>query len=39
MTLAHLAIWTDNLENLKAYYAQYFEGMLIKNIEYKMLTP
>lgn len=26
MILEHIAIWTDNLENLKEYYSKYFEG-------------
>jgi len=26
MTLEHVAIWTDNLEQLKEYYIKYFEG-------------
>jgi lactoylglutathione lyase len=26
MTLEHVAIWTDNLELLKAYYEKYFSG-------------
>ena len=26
MTLEHVAIWTDNLEQLKEYYIQYFGG-------------
>ena len=26
MTLEHVAIWTDNLEPLKAYYIKYFGG-------------
>jgi lactoylglutathione lyase len=26
MTLEHVAIWTDNLEQLKAYYTKYFGG-------------
>jgi lactoylglutathione lyase len=27
MTLEHVAIWTDNLENLKEYYTKYFGGI------------
>lgn len=27
MTLEHVAIWTDNLENLKDYYTKYFDGV------------
>lgn len=26
MTLEHVAIWTDNLEQLKEYYIKYFDG-------------
>ena len=26
MTLEHVALWTENLEGLKDYYCQYFEG-------------
>lgn len=26
MILEHVAIWTDNLERLKAYYIKYFQG-------------
>ncbi len=26
MTLEHVAIWTDNLENLNEYYTKYFDG-------------
>lgn len=26
MTLEHVAIWTDNLEQLKSYYTKYFGG-------------
>lgn len=26
MTIEHIAIWTDNPENLRAYYADYFGG-------------
>lgn len=26
MTIDHIAIWTDNLERLKAYYLEFFEG-------------
>ncbi|WP_147203892.1 VOC family protein [Segetibacter aerophilus] len=26
MTLEHVAIWTNNLEQLKDYYAKYFDG-------------
>lgn len=27
MTLEHVAIWTDNIENLKDYYVKYFGGL------------
>jgi len=27
MTLEHAAIWTDNLERLKAYYVKYFQAV------------
>lgn len=27
MKIEHIAIWTDNLERLKAYYLKFFEGM------------
>jgi lactoylglutathione lyase len=27
MTLEHVAIWTDNLERLKAYYIKYFQAV------------
>ncbi len=27
MTLEHVAIWTNNLERLKAYYVTYFNGL------------
>ena len=27
MTLEHVAIWTDNLEELKEYYCHYFRGI------------
>jgi lactoylglutathione lyase len=27
MTLEHVAIWTDNLERLKAYYIKYFKAV------------
>ena len=27
MTLEHVAIWTDNLERLKAYYVKYFQAV------------
>lgn len=26
-TIAHVAIWTDNLETLKTFYCHYFEGV------------
>ena len=27
MTIEHIAIWTSNLEKLKAYYMKYFDGV------------
>src|SRR5436190_20279093 len=32
MTLEHVAIWTDKLEELKDYYVKYFDGL--SNAEY-----
>jgi hypothetical protein len=31
MTLEHVAIWTDNLEELKDYYIKYLVQPLMKN--------
>jgi lactoylglutathione lyase len=35
MTLEHVAIWTDNLELLKAYYLKYFQA----NSNHKYTNP